>query len=235
MRVGAMRTWMVLATLGVSVTLPLAGMAADSGSQLGLVDVHHILDGRALSISGRVENRGPSPIAGLVVDAIGYAPIGDPVFQSSEGIPWGLAAGKTERFTVRLPLTDRPVRVYTVQVALSRTPRGPLVSLRRTVEPHLYQPLLSSAVQLKGSIRGDVLTVQADVGQWPAAQVTVQATISVPVFQPDHSMILAPRNIDTLIMQVPGNGAATAQLGMRGVELLFPRVIDAQPLPTWGE
>ncbi|MGH2360923.1 MAG: hypothetical protein ACRDGM_10350 [bacterium] len=232
---GALRTWMVVATLGVTVTLPLAGMAADSGTHVGLVDVHHVLDGRILAISGRVENRGPSPVAGLVVDAIGYAPIGDPVFLGSDGIPWGLAAGKTERFTVRLPLTDRPVRVYTLQVALSRTLRSPLVSLRRSVEPNLYQPLLSSAVQLKGSIRGEVLTVQTDVGQWPAAQVTVQATISVPVFQPDHSMILAPRNIDTLIVRVPGNGAATAQLGTRGVELLFLRVIDAQPFSTWGD
>jgi hypothetical protein len=232
---GATRRWMVVAVLGLGLGLPLVGVAADSGTQFGLVDVHHVLDGRTLVISGRVENRGPSAVGGLVVDATGYAPIGDPVFQGSDGIPWGLAAGKTERFTARLPLTDRPVRAYTLQVALSRAPRSPLVSLRRSVEPALYRPLLPSAVQLKGTIRGDVLTVQADVGQWPAAQVTVEATLSVPAFPPEHSMILAPRNIETLVLQVPGNGTGTAQLETRGVVVLFLRVIDAQALQTWGE
>jgi len=233
MGVSGMRRWVTFAVLGLTLGLPPAGIAADSGTPLALVDLHHLLDGRALAISGRVENRGTAVVPGLVVDAAGYAPTGDPVFLGSDGIPWGLAAGKTERFTVRLPLTDRPVRVYTVEVALTRAPRSPLVSLRRSVEPNLYAPLLSSAVRLKGTIRGDVLTVQADVGQWPAAQVLVEATISVPVFQPEHSMILAPRNIETVTVQVPGNGTAATQLESRGVVLLFLRAVDALPLTAW--
>lgn len=230
---GAIRWWVALAVLGLALSLPLAGIAADSGAPLALSNVSHVLDGRFLSISGRVENRGVNTVAGLVVDATGYAPTGDAVFLGSDGIPWGLAAGKNERFTVRLPLTDRPVRAYTVQVALSRPPRNPLVSLRRNVEPTLYTPLLSSAVRLKGTIRGDILTVHADAGQWPAGQVIVEARLSVPVFQPDHSMILAPRNIETVFVQVPGNSSATAQLETRGVELLFLRVVDALPLTAW--
>jgi hypothetical protein len=229
------RWGIVLTVLGLALSLPVTGRAADSAAPLALADVSHVLDGRFLAISGRVENRGVGAVAGLVVDATGYAPIGDPVFQGSDGIPWGLAAGKTERFTVRLPLTDRPVRLYTVQVALSRAPRNPLVSLRRSVEPALYRPLLPSAAQLKGTVRGDVLTVQAEVGQWPAAQVTVEATLSVPAFPPEHSMLLAPRNIESLVLQVPGNGTGTAQLETRGVVLLFLRVIDAQPFSTWGD
>ena len=89
------------------------------------------------------------------------------------------------------------------------------------------------AAQLKGTIRGDALTVQADVGQWPIAHVIVQATFSVPAFQPEHSMLLAPRNIETVFVQVPGNSSVTARLESRGAVLLFLRVVDALPLTAW--
>lgn len=223
-----------LALFGLTLWLAAAGLAADSGI-IAVTDVRHDLVGRTLIVSGRAENRGASAAAALIVDVVGYAPSGEVVFQATDGIPWGLAAGKTERFTARLPISDRPVRTYTLQVAPARTPRAPLASLRRIVDPSTYRPLLASSVQVKGAVRGDMLTVRADAGQWPVAQVIVEATISVPVFQSSNPMILSPRNIDTVIIQVPGNGAADTPLATRGTELISLRVIDAQPLTAWGE
>lgn len=227
--------WIVVAALVLAVGLPPAGLAADSGSPLALVDISHALEGRTLAVTGRVVNRAATAVAGLIVDVTGYAPIGDPVFLATDGIPWGLAAGKQERFTARIPLTDRPVRAYAVKVALSRAPGNALVTLRRNVEASVYRPLLPSVVQVTGSLRGDALTVHAEAGQWPVAQVTVEATISVPSFEPEQAMILAPRNINAVIVQVPANGAAIATLESRGATLLLLRVIDAAPVPVWGD
>jgi hypothetical protein len=224
----------VFGILGLTLCLAATALAADSGT-IAVTEVRHDLVGRTLIVSGRVENRAASAVAALIVDAVGYAPSGDVVFQATDGIPWGMAPGKSERFTARLPINDRPVRTYTLQVALARTPRASLVSLRRIVDPGTYRPLLASAVQVKGTVRGDTLSVRADAGQWPVAQAVVEATISVPVFQSSNPMIVSPRNIDTVIVQVPGNGAADTPLPARGTELVSLRVIDAQPLTGWGE
>jgi hypothetical protein len=222
----------LVAALALAAGLPRASWA--EATPLALAEVSHALDGRMLVVSGRVVNRAATPVAGLVVDVAGYAPDGDPVFLAADGIPWGVPAGGREGFTARIPVTDRPVRVYTIQVALARAPRSALASLRAAVQPWAYRPLLAQAVRVKGSVRGDTLTVQAEAGQWPVWQVTVEATISVPTFEHVNTVIVAPRNTDTVIVQVPAGGAATTRLENRHAVVLGLRVIDAQPLSAWA-
>ena len=65
--------------------------------------------------------------------------------------------------------------------------------------------------------------------------MTVEATISVPAFHPEQSVILAPRNLDTVILQVPASGPGTAALGTRGATVVRLRVIDAAPLRAWED
>src|SRR3972149_3527267 len=58
------------------------------GAVLALTEVSPALQERTLVISGWVRNAGRLPVAGLVIDASGFAPIGDLAAFGSDGGPW---------------------------------------------------------------------------------------------------------------------------------------------------
>src|SRR3972149_9852507 len=66
------------------------------GAVLELTDVTHALQERTLVISGWVRNASRLPVAGLVIDASGFAPVGDLAAFGSDGIPWSVPPGSAE-------------------------------------------------------------------------------------------------------------------------------------------
>ncbi len=192
-----------------------------------MTGVSHAVDGRALVISGWVENRGSRAVSRLVVDATGFGASGDPAFFGSDGIPWDIVPGGAERFTIRLSLADQPVRDYLVQVALVAQPRRPLASARRNVDIALYRSLLLSIVRVTGDVRAGILQVRSDTGGWPVAQVTVEATVLLP-------RIGRIARVETFTLDVAGGGTATLGLGVDAT-LLALRVVDVRLRSVWSD
>lgn len=261
MRIG----WIVVAVL-LLVTGPIAAGAAgiDVGSPaLALANVSHTLDGATLIITGWVENRGPTPVARLVVDASGFAPSGDLVASGSDGIPWEIPAGGTERFTIALPIRGQLIREYIVQVSFARPPFRPLADVRRGVDVAMYRPLLFSMVSLTGMIRSGILTVRSDVRGLPVTLVTVSATVLLQHDQATSLEALTAMQTDvrglsvtlvivkttalpqqapasrvqalTLELDVPADGVLSVSFGVRNVTLLVLRVVDLRLKTVWTD
>lgn len=218
----------VLPILCLVLAIP-ATAAGQASPTVGLTGVSHALEGRALVITGWVENRGPRPVGRLVIDATGFAASGTPAYFGSDGVPWEIAPGGTVSFAVRLPLQGDLVRDYLVQVAPAQTPQRPLASLRRSVDAAIYQPLLRSVVRLSGDISLDRLTIRSDARGWPIEQVTVEAVMLLPAAR------ARPGRLQALTLDVPGNGAATIGLGTVGATLVNLRVLDVQTRSTWSD
>jgi len=218
--------------IALSVTLSLAGAGVASGQSTGiaLVSVAHVLDGRTLVVSGWVENRGPGPVGRLVVDATGFAPSGEPNAFGSDGIPWQIAPGRLEHFAIRLPVDERLIREYAVQVAYSRPPIRPLTSLRRTVDFPIYRPLLLALVRVDGEIRLGRLTVRADVQRLPVTQVTVEATVLII---PPSINRFETQRLETFILDVPADRSVVIGLGITHVTLQSLRVVGVQTRAVW--
>jgi hypothetical protein len=218
---------MAAALLSAGPVRPAAGGPADSEVALALTGVSHALDGAALIVTGSVENRGPRPVSRLVIDATGFGPAGDPAFFGSDGIPWQIAPGGSEHFSIRFTLADQPVRQYQVQVALVQQQRRPLATVRRGVDSAFYRPLLLSVVRVSGDLRFGILTVSADAGRWPVTQVTVDA--AVLIIQTHRG-----RRIETFRLDVPVGGTTRIGIGT-STDLLSLRVVDVRTAVSWSD
>lgn len=200
---------------------------ATSAPALALVGVAHGLDARALVVTGAVDNRGPGPVRGVAVDVTGLSPSGAPGFFGSDGIPWPLPPGIAARFAVRLPLADRVVREYTVEVWLAGGRRDVLARTRRQVDPLLYLPVLPAMVRVDGAVTGDVLVVRSHATDLPVTHVVVDATVSLPGL-PVHSL-------ERFVLHVPANDRAVLRLGTRGAFLVALHVVDVWVRRAWTD
>jgi len=153
--------------LGVLLSLLLmpsfAPAAAQAEASVSLIDVFHTLDGRIVAISGVLRNTGTQPLRGLIIDANGYGPGGDLVASGTDGIPWQIAPGVVERFSMSLPLGPQLVREYLVQVTVPRLSR-PLATARRTVDVELYRQHVRTLIKLQGDTRKTALPSDRGTG-----------------------------------------------------------------------
>lgn len=218
--------WPVVVALSLLAGFPTASTAAaDSAPGLALTNVSHTLDGRALAITGWVENRGKTSVGRLVVDASGFMPSGDLTAFGSDGIPWEIAPGGAERFTIRLPIAGELVHDYVVQVSLAQFPIRPLAGVRRSVDLALYRPLLLSLVQVTGNVRPGLLILHSSVSRLPVKQVTTEVTLLLidPAFQ----------ILRTFTVNVPADGTTVIPLGSREAILVTVRVVDLLLRANW--
>ncbi|MBM3469351.1 MAG: hypothetical protein FJX73_00945 [Armatimonadetes bacterium] len=205
----------------------LVGAATQPSAPIALTNVYHSLEGQTLVIHGMVENRSAASLGRLVIDATGLTPSGSAAYGGSDGIPWGVAPGRDEAFSINLFLTGQLVREYVVRVALASAPNRPLASVRRSADGSLYRPLLMSVVRLRGAVNGDLLSVRSDAGGWPVAQVTVEAVLLVPGHHAPH--------LRRLVLDVPADGEGRIRHGLAGAELVGLRVVDVRPKVLWED
>ncbi|MGH2404815.1 MAG: hypothetical protein ACRDGN_10165, partial [bacterium] len=186
-------------------------------------------DGRTLTVTGWVENRGPAPIGRLVIDASGTSPTGEVTAFGSDGIPWLIRPGETTPFSVRLPVDGQLIRAYNVQVAFVSAPSRALTSVRRSVDVEMYRTLLLSSVRAQADIRGGTLKVRADAQRLPVALVTVEVRVLL-------AQVLAlpfeQRRMEVIVVDVPADGTATVHLGTDAF-LLGVRVVDVRLRVAW--
>ncbi len=203
----------------------LAGAPA-SGAAIALSSVGHTLEGTVLVISGLVLNRGPA-VAGLVIDASGFSAGGTEIAAGSDGIPWQLPSGGAERFSISLPVGDRLIRDYTVQIAYARPPFAAIARVRRGVDLALYRSLILSMVHVDGDLLGIWLIVSDRSGALPVAQITAEATLLIPGRK--------VATLQTLTLSVPGNGRIIVTLGIPGAALVSLRVTDVLLKTNWSD
>ncbi len=227
-----MRTmWVLLGAVSLTVGLPAPGMAgAEPGAAVALTNISHSIEGKTLIVSGWVENRGMHPAGGLVIDGTGFSPSGEPTAFGSDGIPWQIAPGQSEHFSVRLSIDGQLIREYAVQVAFVRALTRPLAGLRRSVEFGLYRSLLLSMTQVEGSIRAGILTVRSDVRRLPVTRVTAEATVLLTHLVGRH---VEASRLETITLDVPADGSVTIGLGVNHAVLLALRVVDVQARVLW--
>lgn len=205
---------------------PAAATAAPAG--VLLADVTHALDGRMLTITGRVTNAGPAPTDQLVIDAAGFGPSGDLVALGSDGIPWRMARGQTEQFRIGIPLERQLVREYTVQV-FKVGAAIPLASTRRSVDVALYRDHMRTLIELRGAVLQGVLIVRVTGPALPVARVTVEATVLVfdPVIEAFRPLLMN--------LEFDPNRSATAFLGSPRAFLVSLRLVDLRLVSTWSD
>ncbi|MDQ7844794.1 MAG: hypothetical protein QN141_13900 [Armatimonadota bacterium] len=217
----------IVVLLGLSVTANPA-RAATAPPPVVLTDVSHALEGRMLVITGRVTNAGSAPTAPLVIDATGYSSSGDLASTGSDGIPWPMAPGQTERFSIGLPLGRTLIREYVVQVSRVRAP-VPYSSARRTVAVAMYREFLRTLVELRGDLFKGFLTVRADGPGLPVAQVTAEA--SVLVFNP----LLDGFQPLRLTLDLDLNRFTTVFVGSPHAFLISLRLVDLRLNAGWSD
>lgn len=223
---GALAAGFVFVTV---VSLGGAGYAAPPApSPIILTDVSHALEGRSLIITGRVLNGSHQSLVPLVIDATAYGPAGDLVATGSDGIPWEVRPGQTERFTIPVPLTRTLIREYVVQVSRPRA-GAPLASARRGVDVSLYRDHLPNLIELHGSVQFGLLTVRADGPGLPVALVTAEA--NVLVFDPFIEWFKPVR----VKLDLPPDGAASVFLGSPQAILISLRLVDVRLRSTWSD
>ncbi|HXF82933.1 MAG TPA: hypothetical protein VNN19_09310, partial [bacterium] len=201
---------------------------APARSPVTLTDVSHALDGRMLIITGRVGNEGDEPLVPLVIDVAGYGPSGDLVVTGSDGIPWPLAPGGVERFTIPVPLARALVREYVVQVSRPRA-GPPLASARRGVDVALYRDFLPTLIALRGRVEFGLLTIRAEGPGLPVARVTAEATVLV--FDPVAEWFKPVR----LTLDIPPDGATTVFVGSPLARLVALRLVDVRLKSSWSD
>lgn len=221
--------WGILILALIALT-PAQGVSnQEPGVGLALINISHALEGRTLTVSGWIENRGSAPTGRLVIDASGTSPSGDVTAFGSDGIPWLIRPGENAAFSIRLPVDGQLIRAYSVQVAFTRSPARPLTSIRRSVDVELYRPLLLSAVRIQAEVRGHRLTVRADAQRLPVALVTVEVRLLSTHLVALH---LEERRLDVLLVDVPADGTTTVHLGTPAF-LLGTRVVDVRLRVAW--
>lgn len=258
--------WISFVVLALFTTAPGARVAGKEAQRsVVLANVSHAIDGRTLVISGFVENGGPEPVARLVIDARGFSPSGDLTAFGSDGIPWEIRPGGTERFTIALPIDTQLIRDYLVQVSFVDPNSRPLAGVRRGVAVELYRPLLLSMVRVQGDMLGSQLTVRSNTAGLPITQVTVEATLLLQDLRNDHAKIftidldipaagtavipfglrrttvllldpfIGRTNFLTVPVDILTDGTVVVPLGIRFLTLLNLRVIDVRLKTTWAE
>ncbi len=216
----------------VVVVLGWAGASAAGPSAnpiVTLADLSHALEDRTLSITGWVENRGVTVVSQLVIDARGFGPSGDLVAFGSDGIPWELRPGATERFTIALAVNSQLIRDYVVVVSTRASPSRLLASHRRSVSVELYRPLLLAQVEIIGELQAGVLTIRTSVNGLPITQVTVRATVLLPAANPLRVDVIS---VD---LDVPADGTTIIPLGARRAKLLSVRLVDFRLKTNWTD
>ncbi len=236
--VGSMRGKGLVFTVAV-VVLGWAGASAagpSSGAMVTLADVSHALEKSTLTITGWVENRGVTPASQLVIDAQGFSPSGDLAAFGSDGIPWELRPGATERFTIALTVTPQLIRDYVVQVSTMGPPSRLLASQRRSVSVELYRSLLFTRIGITGDLQAGVLTVRSSAEGLPVTQVTVRATVLLRGFDLiRREFEPAPVQVISVDLDLPADGTTVIPLGTRRAKLLSVRIVDFRLKSTWTD
>jgi hypothetical protein len=214
--------------LALVLTLPSLGLAAPAASSAALVDVFHTLDGRMVTVSGVLRNTGTVPLRGLIIDANGYGPGGELVASGTDGIPWLVPPGVTERFSMSFPLGPQLVREYIVQVALPLASR-PLAAARRTIDTELYRQHVRTLITLEGSTRNGLLIVRADTAGLPVSQVLVRASLWALDPFIEHFRLV------TLDFDVPAERSATVFVSATQAILVSLQIVDVRLRATWAD
>jgi hypothetical protein len=194
---------------------------------VALVDVFHTLDGRLITISGVLRNTGTTPLRGLIIDANGYGPDGFLVASGTDGIPWELAPGALERFSMSLPLGPQLVREYQVQVSLPGLSR-PLTSARRTIDIELYRQHVRTLIQIEGNTRNGLLVVRADAEGLPVSLVMVRASLWALDPLIDHFRLV------TLDFDVQPDSSKTVFVSTTQAILVSLQIVDIRLRANWN-
>lgn len=192
-------------------------------------EVAHAIEGRTLTVTGLVRNLGQQPLSRLVIDASGFGPSGDLVTAGSDGVPWVLGPGQSERFSIAMPIHRRLVREYVVAVAESTPPFTPITSVRRGVDVDLYRPLILSMIRLRAQVQGGLLSVKAETEDLPITHVTAQITLLLTSVLTDHFEAV------TLNVDLKANSSQTIFLGVHHALLLAARVADFRLRSAWSD
>lgn len=215
-----------VAAIGVLITLlPLPTVRAAGEPVLALSDVSHAIDGATLIITGWVTNRGPAPVSRLVIDARGFSPSGELIAFGSDGIPWEIASGRADRFSVVMPVPDSLIRDYTIAVSLAQVPVRPLAGVRRSVDVALYRPLVLSRIRVFGDLMIGQLILRSDVRGLPVAQLTVEATVILQ--QPKVNLL------QTLTVTIPADSSEVFDIGGKRAVLVSLRIVDVLLKTIW--
>lgn len=216
--------WVAAAVTGVfGPHLPIVEAARPPSIELA--NVSHTLDDATLTVTGWVVNGGGAPLSRLVVDVHGFAPSGDLTAFGSDGIPWDIPPGGSERFTVSLVVPAPLIRDYTVTVSSARAWGRPLAGVRRRVDSALYRALVVSRVRVAARVRPGRLTLRTDVGGMPVAQITVEATLVV--FNPHVNLL------QSLTVVMPPDATETFNIDGTQAALVSLRVVDLLLTTAW--
>jgi len=221
--------WLVLTVLVAILGYADRSAAAPSSvAIITLADVSHALDDRTLTVTGWVENRGGNAVSRLVIDAQGFAPSGELVAFGSDGIPWELRPGSSERFSIAVPVPTQLIRDYVVQVSTLGSPVHLYASQRRSVRIDSYRALLLARIGVESDLQSDMLRVRASTAGLPVTQVTVRATVLLErKFRTE---------VFTVDVDVPADGTVILPLGMRrAITLLSVRIVDIQLKTAWSD
>jgi hypothetical protein len=227
------RTVLLVVVLLSAVTSPATEAAAPLRPPILISELGHAIEGRTLTVTGLVRNLGPQPIARLVIDASGFGPSGELVTAGSDGVPWVLAPGAGERFTITMPIQKRLVREYVVQAAQSTPPFTPITTVRRGVDVALYRPLILSMIQLRAQVQGGSLVLKATTEDLPVTHVTAQVTLLLTNVL--TSVLTDQFEAVTLRVDVPANSSQTIFLGTLHALLLSARVSDFRLRSAWSD
>ena len=227
-----MRTAAALGVLALLLLTPAVAPAAPAvpsttPPSVSLVDVFHTLDGRVITISGVLRNTGTAPLSGLIIDANGYGPDGFLVASGTDGIPWQLAPGALERFSMSLPLGPQLVREYLVQVSLPGLSR-PLSAARRTIDIELYRQHVRTLIQVEGSTRNGLLVVRADAEGLPVSLVMVRASLWALDPLIDHFRLV------TLDFDVQPDSSKTVFVSTTRAILVSLQIVDIRLRASWN-
>ncbi len=215
--------------LWLLVCSPAAEAVQQLSPQVVVTDVAHSLDGRTLVVTGLVRNLGRQSLPRLVIDVSGFGPSGELNTGGSDGIPWALLPGTSERFSIAMPVPRRLVREYVVQVAQTVPPFTPLFSTRRGVELALYRPLFLSMIQLRAQVHDGQLTLRAETEDLPVTHVAAQVTVLLLSVVTDQFQSV------TLKFDLAANASTSVFLGTPRALLLAARVVDFRLSASWRE
>ncbi len=198
----------------------------ESGAVLELADVTPALQERTLVITGWVRNAGHLPVAGLVIDASGFAPTGDLAAFGSDGIPWAVKPGSAERFQIFLPLGRALVSNYAVTISASRPRQVRAATVTRSIFPAFYRPLILPRVQVDVDSEPTVLTFTASADGLPVAAVRVTVNLLVR----ERTEIV----LRVLTVEVPVGRPLRLRFAPLIVRVVSVTVADVILSPSWA-
>lgn len=225
--------YVLVVSLVVLAASPVTRAAPPLRPTILFSEVAHAIESRTLTVTGLVRNLGQQPLSRLVIDASGFGPSGELVTAGSDGVPWVLGPGVSERFTITMPIQKRLVREYVVQVAESTPPFTPITTVRRGVDVALYRPLILSMIRLRAQVVGGSLVLKADTEDLPVTHVTAQVTLLLTNLL--TNVLTDQFEAVTLRVDVPANSSHTIFLGTLHALLLSTRVSDFRLRSAWSD